>query len=223
MAIVGFKVCGSQGSGGFRGCELIQRRAWAMAGQAIDAVPCCNGGSILPQPVGHRKWMIVVVLRSPIVFFEMVASMRVCVQRVKNAHVEVDGERVGEIQQWLLILLGVEQGDVVADLEYLVDKCAGLRIFEDEDGKMNRSVEDVGGQVLVVSQFTLLGNCKKGKRPSFVEAAPPDLAKQLYESFVAQLKSRGLPVETGQFQADMQVTLCNDGPVTILIDSRKRF
>lgn len=149
--------------------------------------------------------------------------MRACLQRVTHARVEVEGQTIGDIRAGLLILLGVEQGDTADDCRYLVEKCAGLRIFEDDQGKMNRSVVDVAGQVLVVSQFTLLGNCKKGKRPSFVDAADPQLARELYLRFVDQLQERGLAVATGQFQASMQVTLCNDGPVTLLIDSRKRF
>ncbi len=149
--------------------------------------------------------------------------MRACIQRVRSAKVEVEGQTIGQISAGLLILLGVENGDTQSDLNYMVDKVCGLRIFEDENKKMNLSVQDVGGQVLVVSQFTLLGNCKKGKRPSFVDAASPEIANQMYQTFTEQIRSLGIGVETGKFQADMQVTLCNDGPVTILIDSRKKF
>lgn len=149
--------------------------------------------------------------------------MRACIQRVTHAQVEVDQQVVGQIGAGLLILLGVEQGDQASDLEYLSEKCIGLRIFEDEQGKMNRSVLDCGGEVLVVSQFTLLGNCKKGKRPSFVDAAPPEQAKRMYLEFSDRIQQAGIQVATGVFQADMQVSLCNDGPVTLLLDSRKRF
>ena len=149
--------------------------------------------------------------------------MRACIQRVTFAKVEVEQQVVGQIGGGLLILLGVEQGDQTSDLTYLAEKCIGLRIFEDEQGKMNHSVLDCGGQVLLVSQFTLMGNCKKGKRPSFVDAAPPEQAKQMYQDFAQLVRQAGIDVATGVFQADMQVSLCNDGPVTILLDSRKRF
>ena len=149
--------------------------------------------------------------------------MRAVVQRVSRAAVHVDESVVGEIGPGLLVLLGVGQGDDDADAEYLAEKCAGLRIFEDDQGKMNRSVLDAGGAALVVSQFTLFGDARKGKRPSFTDAAPPDLANRLYERFVAGLRQAGLHVATGRFQAMMQVSLVNDGPVTILLDSRKQF
>jgi D-tyrosyl-tRNA(Tyr) deacylase len=146
--------------------------------------------------------------------------MRAVIQRVSRAQVEVAETVVGQIQTGLLVLLGVQQGDGERDLAYLVDKTLGLRIFPDAQAKMNRSVQDVGGSLLVVSQFTLLGDCRKGKRPSFLQAAPPDVAQQLYERFVAAVRQQGVPVATGVFQADMQVTLCNSGPVTIILDSR---
>jgi D-tyrosyl-tRNA(Tyr) deacylase len=149
--------------------------------------------------------------------------MRAVIQRVSRASVTVDQKIVGEINRGLLVLLGVEKQDEVKDLDYLVNKTLGLRIFEDEDGKMNRSVMDVEGQLLVVSQFTLLGNVQKGKRPSFVNAAAPEIANQLYQQFVSQARAAGVKTETGIFQADMAVELINDGPVTILLDSRKRF
>jgi D-tyrosyl-tRNA(Tyr) deacylase len=138
---------------------------------------------------------------------------------VSSASVEVDGKTVASIGRGLLVLLGVAQGDRERQTEWLADKIAGLRIFEDEAGKMNLSVEDVGGAALVVSQFTLLGDCRKGRRPSFSEAAPPEEADRLYGVFVARLKERGLAVETGVFQAMMQVHLVNDGPVTLVVDS----
>ena len=149
--------------------------------------------------------------------------MRTVIQRVTRASVTVDQKVVGEIAQGLLVLLGVEKDDDAKDLSYLVNKTLGLRIFEDDDGKMNRSVVDVGGDLLVVSQFTLLGNVQKGKRPSFVDAAEPNIANELYQQFVQQTRAAGVKTETGIFQADMAVELINDGPVTILLDSRKRF
>jgi D-tyrosyl-tRNA(Tyr) deacylase len=149
--------------------------------------------------------------------------MRAVVQRVKEASVVVDQQTVGAIDQGLMVLLGVAQGDTSQEAAYLAEKTAGLRIFEDDAGKMNRSVEDIGGDILVVSQFTLLGDCRKGRRPGFTDAAPPELADQLYEEYVAALRRRGLNVATGVFRADMQVALVNDGPVTLLLDSRKQF
>ena len=149
--------------------------------------------------------------------------MRAVIQRVASARVEVDGKSVGEIGRGLLILLGVEQGDGVDDARYLAEKSAQLRIFEDAAGKMNLSLEDVGGQILAVSQFTLLADCRKGRRPGFSRAALPEPADALYQQFVALLRERGLTVATGIFQAEMQVHLINDGPVTLLLDSRKEF
>ena len=149
--------------------------------------------------------------------------MRAVVQRVSRARVTVDGWTAGEIGVGVLVLLGVGHADSEADATYLAEKVAGLRIFEDQDGKMNRSVSDVGGSVLAVSQFTLYGDVRRGKRPSFDAAAPPDLAKRLYESFVEAIKAAGLRCETGRFQAMMQVELVNDGPVTILLDSKRAF
>ena len=149
--------------------------------------------------------------------------MRAVVQRVTSAKVTV-GERVtGEIGPGLLVLLGVDQGDGPADLQYIASKVRDLRIFADADGKMNQSVLDVQGGVLVVSQFTLSGDARNGRRPSFVSAAPPQIARALYEEVVRELQSSGLQVATGEFQAMMQVSLVNDGPVTILLDSRKTF
>ena len=144
------------------------------------------------------------------------------VQRVSRASVRVDGETVGAIAEGLLVLLGVAAGDTADDADWLARKCAELRIFRDDDGKMNRSVEDCGGAVLVVSQFTLLGDCVKGRRPSFASAAPPAEADRLYRSFARVLQERGLPVATGVFQAMMDVELINDGPVTLLLDSTHR-
>lgn len=144
--------------------------------------------------------------------------MRAVIQRVRSARVEVAGETVGEIGQGLLVLLGVGQGDRPEDAEWLADKTAELRVFADEAGKMNRSLADVGGSALVVSQFTLLGDCRKGRRPAFTAAAPPDQARELYEHFAQRVASRGVPVARGVFAADMQVHLINDGPVTLVID-----
>ena len=149
--------------------------------------------------------------------------MRAVVQRVSRASVKVDGEFTGKIDQGLLVLLGVAQEDAVADADYLAGKIAGLRIFEDEEGKMNRSVSDVGGAVLAVSQFTLFGDVRRGKRPSFDAAARPERAKELYEEFVQRLRALGLRCEIGRFQEMMEVELVNQGPVTILLDSKKLF
>ena len=149
----------------------------------------------------------------------MTAAMRAVVQRVSRAEVRVEGTSVGAVGRGLLVLLGVARDDGEADARFLADKVARLRIFEDEAGKMNRSVEDVGGGVLVVSQFTLLGDARKGNRPSFTAAAPPEAASALYERFCALLGERGLAVARGVFRAHMDVELVNDGPVTILLDS----
>lgn len=149
--------------------------------------------------------------------------MRAVVQRVSQASVVVATQTVGAIDHGLVVLLGVARGDTVQDVAYLADKTAGLRIFEDDDGKMNRSVEDVDGRILVVSQFTLLGDCRKGRRPGFADAAPPELADALYENYVDALRRRGITVATGVFRADMQVALVNDGPVTLMLDSRKQY
>jgi len=146
--------------------------------------------------------------------------MRSVVQRVTTSHVQVDHEMVGRIGPGLLVLLGVSRSDEEKDAVYLADKVAHLRIFEDDEGKMNRSLLETGGEVLVVSQFTLLGDCRKGRRPSFVEAAPPDRAEQLYAYFVDQLRLKGIRVATGQFQAKMAVSLVNDGPVTLILESK---
>jgi D-tyrosyl-tRNA(Tyr) deacylase len=144
-----------------------------------------------------------------------------CIQRVSEASVTVDGQIVGQINHGLLVLLGVAQGDSPQDAEYLAGKLAELRIFEDDQGKMNRSLEDTGGGMLVVSQFTLLGDCRKGRRPSFVGAADPVTAEQLYERFAQAVAARGVPIATGVFRAHMDVALVNDGPVTLLVESRR--
>jgi D-tyrosyl-tRNA(Tyr) deacylase len=147
--------------------------------------------------------------------------MRAVVQRVSRAQVTVDEEIAGQIGLGLLVLLGVGRDDTEADATYLAGKTAGLRVFEDAEGKMNRSVQDVGGSVLAVSQFTLYGDVRKGKRPSFDAAAAPEKARQLYEFFVEQIRAAGLRCETGRFQETMKVDLANEGPVTILLDSGK--
>ncbi|MFP5236773.1 MAG: D-aminoacyl-tRNA deacylase [Acidobacteriota bacterium] len=149
--------------------------------------------------------------------------MRAVVQRVSRASVAVGGEMVGEIGPGLLVLLGVSVNDSEADADYLAEKVCGLRIFEDEGGKMNLSVAETGGAVLAVSQFTLYGDVRRGKRPSFDDAARPERARELYDYFVAQIRRLGLRCETGQFQAMMSVSLLNEGPVTILLDSSKLF
>ena len=149
--------------------------------------------------------------------------MRAVVQRVSRARVTVKDWTSGEIGLGLLVLLGVGHEDAEADATYLAEKIAGLRIFEDHDGKMNRSVIDIAGSVLAVSQFTLYGDVRRGKRPSFDAAAPPEAARKLYEFFVQQIQALGLRCETGRFQEMMQVELVNEGPVTILLDSKKEF
>jgi D-tyrosyl-tRNA(Tyr) deacylase len=147
--------------------------------------------------------------------------MKAVIQRVTRASVRVEGEIVGQIQSGLLVLLGVAKGDGELDGRYLIGKIRTLRIFSDEQGKMNRSLADLGGSVLLVSQFTLLGRTANGRRPSFEEAAPPDEAKRLYEQVVAGLRDHGALVETGVFAAHMEVELLNDGPVTFVLDSRE--
>jgi D-tyrosyl-tRNA(Tyr) deacylase len=149
--------------------------------------------------------------------------MRAVVQRVSRAQVVIDEEITGQIGLGLLILLGVGHDDTEADANYLAEKIAGLRVFEDDSGKMNRSVQDVGGSVLAVSQFTLYGDVRRGKRPSFDAASPPEKARQLYEFFVERIRSTGLRCETGRFQEMMKVELVNEGPVTILLDSARVF
>jgi D-tyrosyl-tRNA(Tyr) deacylase len=149
--------------------------------------------------------------------------MRAVVQRVSHARVKVNGETTGEIGLGLLVLLGVGAEDTRADADYLAEKTIGLRIFEDAGGKMNLSVAEVGGAALVVSQFTLYGDARRGKRPSFDAAAPPEQARELYEYIVEKVRAAGLRAETGRFQETMQVELVNDGPVTILLDSAKAF
>lgn len=149
--------------------------------------------------------------------------MRAVVQRVSRSQVAVHQQIVGKTGRGLLILLGVAHADSEADAEYLADKIVGLRIFDDENGKMNLDAASIGGQILVVSQFTLYGDVRRGKRPSFDAAAPPERARQLYEYFVDRIRATGIPCETGRFQEMMQVELVNDGPVTILLDSTKNF
>ncbi len=149
--------------------------------------------------------------------------MRAVIQRVKSANVKVDGKLVSDIGAGVLIFLGVAHEDTATEIEYIANKVANLRIFEDEDGKMNRSLLDTGGAALVVSQFTLYGDCRKGRRPSFIKAARPEFANTLYEQFITTLKQQNIPTQGGTFQAMMNVELINDGPVTILLDSDKQF
>jgi D-tyrosyl-tRNA(Tyr) deacylase len=150
-------------------------------------------------------------------------KMRAVVQRVKKSRVTVKDSIAGEINQGLMVLLGVGQEDSDTDINYLVEKIVNLRIFEDSDGKMNRSLLDIGGELLVVSQFTLYGDCRRGRRPGFDKAAKPDIAKKMYDDFVNKCREYGISTETGIFQADMLVDISNDGPVTILLDSKKEF
>lgn len=146
--------------------------------------------------------------------------MRACVQRVTRAKVEVDQQVVGEIARGVVVLLGVGEGDSMEDVHYMAKKISHLRIFPDKDGKMNRSLIDVNGAVLAISQFTLYADTRKGRRPSFIRAAKPDLGQELYERFVDELRDSGITVSTGIFQTDMQIELVNDGPVTIMMDSQ---
>jgi D-aminoacyl-tRNA deacylase len=149
--------------------------------------------------------------------------LRAVIQRVQSAAVDVDGETIAYIDKGLLVLLGVETGDGEDDLRYIVEKTAFLRVFPDEEGKMNRSVLDVGGSVLLVSQFTLIGDARRGRRPSYICAAEPEIANATYEKAAGLLRDLGIQVETGRFMAHMRVHLVNDGPVTILLDSRRKF
>ena len=148
--------------------------------------------------------------------------MKALLQRVSKAKTVVDGETVGSIENGLCVFLGVCEGDEEKDMMWLVEKIVNLRIFNDEDGKMNRSLIDEKGEMLIVSQFTLCGNCKKGRRPSWTDAAEPAFAEKIYEKFIAEIKKWGINVATGIFQAHMQVEICNDGPVTLMLDSKER-
>ncbi len=149
--------------------------------------------------------------------------MRCVVQRVSQAQVDIDGQTVGRIAMGVMVLVGVGQGDAEKDADYLADKTALLRIFPDENDRMNRSLVDIDGSVLAISQFTLWGDCRKGRRPAFTAAAAPEIANPLYERYCQRLRTHQLDVQTGVFAADMQVQLVNDGPVTILLDSQKQF
>jgi len=148
--------------------------------------------------------------------------MRAVIQLVREASVTVDGQIIGSIGKGLLVLLGVHQEDTERDVNFLAEKIVNLRIFADEEGKMNHSVRDVHGEILIVSQFTLLGDCRKGRRPSYSTAAPPAMADKLYQSFIAETRRMGIKTETGKFQAMMEVRLLNDGPITLTIDSREK-
>ena len=147
--------------------------------------------------------------------------MRAVVQRVKSASVSVDNKVIGEIEKGLLVFLGIGNGDTETDLKYIADKVTGLRIFGDENDKMNNSVEDIDGEILVISQFTLYGDCRKGKRPNFTASMEPVTANEMYEKFIELVKNKGIKTEHGEVGADMSVSLVNDGPVTIILDSSK--
>lgn len=149
--------------------------------------------------------------------------MRAVVQRVKNAKVEVDDNEIGAIDSGLLVFLGIGNDDSMDDIDYLIEKIVNLRIFEDKEDKMNLSAVDLGKDIMVISQFTLYGDCRKGRRPSFFDAAPPDKAERLYDVFINKINNYDLNIETGEFKAMMDVDLVNDGPVTLLIDSKKDF
>ncbi len=149
--------------------------------------------------------------------------MRAVIQRVQRASVRIDDIIHGEISRGVLVLLGIRGGDTLSDLQWLAEKVVNLRIFEDEQGKMNRSLADIDGEMLIISQFTLYGDCRKGRRPGFSSAAPPEIAEPLYRRFIEEVKSRQIRVASGVFQADMQVELVNDGPVTLLLDTEKQF
>ena len=147
--------------------------------------------------------------------------MRAVVQRVRRASVTVDGSFSGAIEQGLLVFLGVGKADTQADIDFIADKIVNLRIFECDEGKMNLSVSDIGGSVLLISQFTLFGDCRKGRRPDFTAAGPPDMANQLYEQTIEAIKAKGVPVKTGVFAAHMDIDSINDGPVTLILDSQR--
>jgi D-tyrosyl-tRNA(Tyr) deacylase len=154
------------------------------------------------------------------IHFAFEVLMRAVIQRVKSAQVCVDGRVIGKIGKGLLVLLGVGKGDGESDLSFLSSKIPELRIFEDASGKLNLSVKEIGGEMMIVSQFTLYGDCRKGRRPSFTEAEEPTIARSLYEQFISKLGEQGISVQTGEFQAKMEVHLINDGPVTLLLDSK---
>jgi D-tyrosyl-tRNA(Tyr) deacylase len=149
--------------------------------------------------------------------------MRAVVQRVSRAQVHIDSEVTGSISKGLVVFVGIRAEDNSNDLQWLAEKIVNLRIFEDEFGKMNRSLADIEGEMLIISQFTLYGDCRKGRRPGFSAAAPPEIAEPYYQHFVREVKAKGIQVATGTFQADMQVELLNDGPVTLLLDSEKKI
>lgn len=149
--------------------------------------------------------------------------MRAVIQRSKKASVTVDNKIVGEIDHGLVVLLGIQEGDTAKEISWLLTKIINLRIFDDKNGKMNLSVADTGGKLLIVSQFTLYGDCRKGRRPGYSQAAPPELAEKIYNEFISHAKAQDIEVATGTFQADMDLQLINDGPVTLLLDSDKKF
>lgn len=179
-----------------------------------------SGISVLRRAFSRYFCMMLISPASVLYFIpDNLTLMRILIQRVRQARVEVNGAVTGAISYGLLVFLGIARHDTRAEADYLVDKLVGLRIFPDEHGKMNRSIRESGGSLLIVSQFTLYGDCRKGRRPGFDRAAPPHLAQVLYDYFVERAKATAIPVETGIFQASMQVHLINDGPVTFLIET----
>src|SRR5207245_492497 len=194
--------------------EYGRRSEWQSSGQSSVHRYLC----VSRWPLGRGRGTGIAALG-----YKIKLSMRAVVQRVSGAQVSVNGEIAGKIGRGLVVLLGVATTDNEADAEYVADKIAGLRIFEDKDGKMNLSVVEAGGAVLAVSQFTLFGDTRGGRRPSFIAAARPEQARKLYEHFIARIRAIGLACETGRFQEMMQVELVNNGPVTILLDSTKLF
>jgi D-tyrosyl-tRNA(Tyr) deacylase len=191
---------------------------------SLESYVSSRGGS----SASGRRYLLYIFISKPCQYAykregTRVYTMRAVVQRVKKASVSVSGKEAGSIKKGLLVFLGVGTNDTRDDLNYMVSKIANLRAFQDENGKMNLNLLDIGGDILVVSQFTLFGDCRKGRRPSFTSAAPPDLAQNFYNDFISEIQQQGIKVSSGVFQEMMEVSLVNDGPVTFLLDSKKLF